>query len=935
MNAIRHVARALRRIRLESTSILHATFPAALMATLLLLLLSPSPGRAQTYAVSNLGQTSASSSLTLDKVYAQSFTTGSNVEGYTLESITLDFATGTSTPSNLAVDVRAAKSNGDPVVAADKLADLTKPSNLNSSGTKTFNAPANTVLDASTTYFMFLRYTGSSNRPALQRIQVGSDGEDSGGLSGWSIGPTRHHHDDSWKAQGTPIQIGVSATVNTTPGPPARAVSNLAQYSTGSQGFPGSGTVLAQGFTTGSKSGGYTLREVQVAFSLGSVGQDVGSISDLVAELRGFDTVNSRPASTVLATFTNPDELAAGHLIFTAPANTTLNANTSYYVHLKWTGSYSRRPKLWTTTSDNEDSGEMSGWFIHNLRYQHASGSWSTNTDALKIAVISESSLSEPTNVTVSPGECQLTVSWSPPADKGFSDVRGYHVRVSGRVQWVPVGDSRSKVIWFLSGQQTYQVEVRAYNLQGFGQAASASGTTTGNCGHTSWSGFWPHQKPGQLGGQPDHPDDCGPGCGIRLTWTAPEGASDTVTGYEVKWSEDGSTNWQRVNPPHSGPTPRYTHTGLTPNKEYFYRVRATGDDGESNWSNTISVRTAPASEQQEGEWTEDLTAGRQPRNLAASATDAGIVLSWNAPDNAADEVTGYQILRRRPGQGEDTLLIWVEDTGSTATSYTDAAVTEGVRHVYRVKAIRGRELSGVSNYVSLTAVALATSEPSPDDSTPPDDDGSTTPLTASFENVPATHDGEGTPVTFRLSFSEPVTASYRTLRDIALQATKGQVTKSKRVNGSNQFWDVRVVPSSNEPVTVSLTGGIACGQSGAVCTADDRPLSNSPSVTVGSPPASKIVATQTSLLANRPNPFNSTTQITYHLAAPAPVRLIIYNTLGQVVATLVDAFQETGAYQVAWDGRDARGARVVSGVYLYRLQAGSFDAVGKMTILQ
>ena len=85
-------------------------------------------------------------------------------------------------------------------------------------------------------------------------------------------------------------------------------------------------------------------------------------------------------------------------------------------------------------------------------------------------------------------------------------------------------------------------------------------------------------------------------------------------------------------------------------------------------------------------------------------------------------------------------------------------------------------------------------------------------------------------------------------------------------------------MPSSNEPGTVTLTGGVACDQSGAICTHDDRPLSNSPSVTIGSPPASQIVATQTSLLANRPNPFNSTTQITYHLAAPGPVRL---DTLG------------------------------------------------------
>ena len=85
----------------------------------------------------------------------------------------------------------------------------------------------------------------------------------------------------------------------------------------------------------------------------------------------------------------------------------------------------------------------------------------------------------------------------------------------------------------------------------------------------------------------------------------------------------------------------------------------------------------------------------------------------------------------------------------------------------------------------------------------------------------------------------------------------------------------------------------------------------------------------------NRPNPFNSTTQITYHLASPRPVRLVIYNLLGQVVTVLADAYQEMGAYQVAWEGRDVSGARVVSGVYLYRLQAGSFDQVRKMTILQ
>ena len=70
----------------------------------------------------------------------------------------------------------------------------------------------------------------------------------------------------------------------------------------------------------------------------------------------------------------------------------------------------------------------------------------------------------------------------------------------------------------------------------------------------------------------------------------------------------------------------------------------------------------------------------------------------------------------------------------------------------------------------------------------------------------------------------------------------------------------------------------------------------------------------------NFPNPFNSTTQIPYRLAASGPVRLEIYNALGQPVRTLLYRFQDAGAYQVRWNARDQRGAAVAAGVYLVRL---------------
>ena len=73
-------------------------------------------------------------------------------------------------------------------------------------------------------------------------------------------------------------------------------------------------------------------------------------------------------------------------------------------------------------------------------------------------------------------------------------------------------------------------------------------------------------------------------------------------------------------------------------------------------------------------------------------------------------------------------------------------------------------------------------------------------------------------------------------------------------------------------------------------------------------------------LALNVPNPFNSATYIAYHLSSPGPVRLVIYNVLGQPVRTLVDESQVAGSYQVQWDARDQRGVLLSSGVYITRL---------------
>ena len=68
------------------------------------------------------------------------------------------------------------------------------------------------------------------------------------------------------------------------------------------------------------------------------------------------------------------------------------------------------------------------------------------------------------------------------------------------------------------------------------------------------------------------------------------------------------------------------------------------------------------------------------------------------------------------------------------------------------------------------------------------------------------------------------------------------------------------------------------------------------------------------------PNPFNSSTQIAYHLSNPGPGQLVIYNVLGRSVRTLVDQYQAAGSHRVQWDARGEQGASLSSGVYLIRL---------------
>lgn len=94
-------------------------------------------------------------------------------------------------------------------------------------------------------------------------------------------------------------------------------------------------------------------------------------------------------------------------------------------------------------------------------------------------------------------------------------------------------------------------------------------------------------------------------------------------------------------------------------------------------------------------------------------------------------------------------------------------------------------------------------------------------------------------------------------------------------------------------------------------------------------------IPTEFALQQNYPNPFNPTTTIRFDIPQASEVRLNIYNSVGQLVRTLVNDFYATGAYTVTWDARDDAGLRVASGLYYYRISAGDFNSVRKLVLMK
>lgn len=91
----------------------------------------------------------------------------------------------------------------------------------------------------------------------------------------------------------------------------------------------------------------------------------------------------------------------------------------------------------------------------------------------------------------------------------------------------------------------------------------------------------------------------------------------------------------------------------------------------------------------------------------------------------------------------------------------------------------------------------------------------------------------------------------------------------------------------------------------------------------------------QNALYENYPNPFNPSTTIKYSLKEAQKTSLVIYNSLGQKIRTLIDAPQSAGIHNIQWDGKNDRRQQVSSGVYFFKLNAGKFVQTKRMMMME
>ena len=417
-----------------------------------------------------------------------------------------------------------------------------------------------------------------------------------GSTGGWSDGPqnvTRASATITGLTEGTDYEVQVRASVGSNDsdwsasgygeaGGPVQGfvVGNSAQP----REFHDNGNLsthdIFQPFTTGSSREGYRVTAIDLLFQQVAAGTETAVSHVGIYQHRG----NGLPGAQVGALFTRPARLVAANYgvnTWTSPG-VELEPDTTYILAVTGVGSGGHIVS--NTPSTAEDAGGLDGWSVSDTHHRRTRGgsSYSPVSKSLKMRFWG---YAEPGNPPVfASASYTLSVAENTAADTNIGeaitatdadgDTLTYILSGTGSDNF-KIDSSTGQISTKSGGSYDYEVE-NSYELKIIAtdglSAASATVTITVTDVDT------------EAPGKPAPPTVSAISTtSLTVSWTAPDNGGPAINDYDVQYREGASGNWNGH--PHSGTTTTTTISNLKTNANYQVRVRATGPEGTSEWS--------------------------------------------------------------------------------------------------------------------------------------------------------------------------------------------------------------------------------------------------------------------------------------------------------------------------------------------------------------
>ena len=364
-------------------------------------------------------------------------------------------------------------------------------------------------------------------------------------------------------------------------------VSNTGQTSTTNNNATGG---RAQLFTTGTHAAGYTLNSIEIVSS-----DSHGDGFDLSIWAGDSQSPPGYP-EVLFTTLTAPSSFAAGTLTFTAPANTTLGANTKYNVVVQLRSTES--VDFAVTAADAEDSGAAAGWSIHNNYFFGSGTSWNSTGSANAYQIAVKGSLKTGTNAAPTFADTTLTRSIAentaadanvgaviPAAtDTDTGDTLTYSMEGTDAASFnfnATTGQITTKagVTYDFETKSSYSVTIKVSDQTDSDTVAVTINLTDVN-------------EPPSAPAAPTVAATSGSTTSLDVSWTAPANSGKpAITSYDLQYRAGSSGSF--TDGPQDVTGTSTAIASLNAGTSYQVQVRATNDEGDSGWSGSGSGSTS------------------------------------------------------------------------------------------------------------------------------------------------------------------------------------------------------------------------------------------------------------------------------------------------------------------------------------------------------